>query len=169
MFLLIFGPAEKAMGSWRVLLLFLLGGAVANPAAVRCCCPPRARDHWRQRRDLRADRLHLALFRAPGRCCRWGCSSSSCAPASLLIGILGAAAGGVRLHRPRVRHGRWAHVAGFLFGVAYALLVRAVERGCAGRRFLSRVRVRGRGQGMSRSRRDSLIPYNPACASRCTR
>ncbi|HRF84208.1 MAG TPA: rhomboid family intramembrane serine protease, partial [Pseudoxanthomonas sp.] len=34
-FLLIFGlPAERAMGPWRFLLLFLVGGAVANVAAV---------------------------------------------------------------------------------------------------------------------------------------
>lgn len=34
-FLLIFGfPSERAMGPWRFLLLFLLGGAVANLAAV---------------------------------------------------------------------------------------------------------------------------------------
>ena len=34
-FLLIFGlPAERAMGPWRFLLLFLLGGAVANLAAA---------------------------------------------------------------------------------------------------------------------------------------
>ncbi|MGH8077970.1 MAG: rhomboid family intramembrane serine protease, partial [Lysobacter sp.] len=35
LFLLIFGwPAERAMGPWRFLLVFLLGGAVANLAAV---------------------------------------------------------------------------------------------------------------------------------------
>ncbi|AAF83864.1 membrane protein [Xylella fastidiosa 32] len=34
-FLLIFGlPAERILGSWRLLLLFLLGGALANLAAV---------------------------------------------------------------------------------------------------------------------------------------
>src|SRR3989339_867245 len=34
-FLLIFGlPAERVMGGWRFLVLFLLGGAVANLAAV---------------------------------------------------------------------------------------------------------------------------------------
>lgn len=34
-FLLVFGlPAERALGSWRLLLLFLLGGAMANFAAA---------------------------------------------------------------------------------------------------------------------------------------
>src|SRR5690606_35953818 len=34
-FLLIFGlPAERAMGPWRFLVLFLAGGAIANLAAV---------------------------------------------------------------------------------------------------------------------------------------
>ena len=39
-FLLIFGlPAERAMGPWRFLLLFLLGGAVANLVAVLASAP----------------------------------------------------------------------------------------------------------------------------------
>ena len=56
-FLLIFGlPAERAMGPWRFLLLFLLGGAVANLAAALEPRRPGPGDHRRQRRGVGADR-----------------------------------------------------------------------------------------------------------------
>src|SRR5690606_39986399 len=57
-FLLIFGlPAERAMGPWRFLVLFLVGGAVANLAAVVVIDDPHravigakiGRASWRER------------------------------------------------------------------------------------------------------------------------
>ena len=109
-FLLIFGPpAERVMGGVRFLLLFLLGGAVANLAAVigaYLALFPNAK---------LGVVLPLGLFLQFVK-----------APASLLIGIwallqvifayIGPAFGAVA----------WsAHIAGFLFGVVFALFVRA--------------------------------------------
>jgi membrane associated rhomboid family serine protease len=132
-FLLIFGlPAEKAMGSWRLLLLFLLGGAIANLAAVLLLADGRMIigasgaisaligaylmlfPHARL-----GVVLPLGLFLQIVR-----------APASLLIGIWALLQVVFAYVGPAFGMVAWAaHVAGFLFGIVFALLVRrAVAR-----------------------------------------
>ena len=132
-FLLIFGlPAEKAMGPWRLLLLFLLGGAVANLAAVVLLAGqgrviigasgaisaligaylplfPRAR---------LGVVLPLGLFLEFVR-----------APASLLIGIWALLQVVFAYIGPAFGAVAWAaHAAGFAFGIAYALAMRGAIR-----------------------------------------
>lgn len=129
-FLLIFGlPAERVMGPWRLLGLFLLGGAVANFAAVLAIGAPHRLVIGASGAVSALIGAYLALF--PGA--RLGVVlplglflQFVRAPASLLIGIwallqivfayIGPAYGAVA----------WvAHVAGFFFGVLFALFVRA--------------------------------------------
>ena len=130
-FLLIFGlPAERAMGPWRFLLLFLLGGAVANLAAVLIIGAPHRLIIGASGAVSAVIGAYLALFpRAKlGRGGAAGAVPGIRARAGLAADRhLGAAAGRVRLHRAR-RSARWrgaAHIAGFAFGVLFALLVRA--------------------------------------------
>ena len=129
-FLLIFGlPSERVMGPWRFLLLFLLGGAVANLAAVLTIDNPDRVVIGASGAVSAVIGAYLALF--PGA--RLGVVlplglflEFVKAPASLLIGIwallqvvfayTGPAFGAVAW---------WAHIAGFLFGVVFALFVRA--------------------------------------------
>jgi len=129
-FLLIFGlPAERVMGPWRFLLLFLLGGAVANFAAVLAISAPHRLVIGASGAVSAVIGAYLALFpRAKlGVVLPLGLFLEFVrAPASLLIGIwallqivfayIGPAFGAVA----------WAaHIAGFGFGVLYALFVRA--------------------------------------------
>ena len=129
-FLLIFGlPAERVMGPWRLLLLFLLGGAVANLAAVLAIGAPDRLVVGASGAVSALIGAYLALFpRARlGVVLPLGLFLEFVrAPASLLIGIwvllqvvfayIGPAFGAVA----------WAaHIAGFAFGVLYALFVRA--------------------------------------------
>jgi len=129
-FLLIFGlPAERVMGPWRFLLLFLLGGAFANLAAVLAIGAPDRLIIGASGAISAVIGAYLALFpRARlGVVLPLGLFLEFVrAPASLLIGIwvllqvvfayIGPAFGAVA----------WsAHVAGFVFGVLFALVVRA--------------------------------------------
>lgn len=129
-FLLIFGlPAERVMGPWRFLLLFLLGGVVANLAAVLVIGAPHRLIIGASGAVSAVIGAYLALFpRATlGIVVPLGLFLEFVrAPASLLIGIwallqivfayIGPAFGAVA----------WAaHIAGFAFGVLFALLVRA--------------------------------------------
>ena len=129
-FLLIFGlPAERIMGPWRFLLLFLAGGAFANLAAVLAIGAPDRLIIGASGAISAVIGAYLALFpRAKlGVVLPLGLFLEFVrAPASLLIGIwvllqvvfayVGPAFGAVA----------WAaHVAGFVFGVLFALLVRA--------------------------------------------
>ena len=129
-FLLIFGlPAERAMGPWRFLLLFLLGGAIANLAAALSIGAPDRIIIGASGAVSAVIGAYLALFpRAKlGVVLPLGLFLEFVrAPASLLIGIwallqivfayIGPAFGAVA----------WAaHIAGFGFGVLYALFVRA--------------------------------------------
>ena len=119
-FLLIFGlPAERAMGPWRFLLLFLLGGAMANLAAVLTIDNP----------DRVVIGAYLALFPAArlGVVLPLGLFLEFVrAPAFLLIGIWAALQVLFAYIGPAFGAVAWAaHVAGFLFGVLFALLVRA--------------------------------------------
>jgi len=129
-FLLIFGlPAERAMGPWRFLLLFLLGGAVANLAAALTIGAPDRIIIGASGAVSAVIGAYLALFpRAKlGVVLPLGLFLEFVrAPASLLIGIwallqvvfayIGPALGAVAW---------WAHLAGFAFGIVFAVLVRA--------------------------------------------
>ncbi len=129
-FLLIFGlPAERVMGPWRFGLLFLLGGAIANLAAVLVIGAPHRLVIGASGAVSAVIGAYLALFpRARlGVVLPLGLFLEFVrAPASLLIGIwallqvlfayIGPAFGAVA----------WvAHIAGFAFGVLFALFVRA--------------------------------------------
>ena len=129
-FLLIFGlPAERSMGPWRFLLLFLLGGAFSNLAAALSIGAPDRVIIGASGAVSAVIGAYLALFpRAKlGVVLPLGLFLEFVkAPASLLIGIwallqvifayIGPAFGAVA----------WsAHIAGFLFGILFALVVRA--------------------------------------------
>jgi len=129
-FLLIFGlPAERAMGAWRFLLLFLLGGAIANLAAALSIGEPDRIIIGASGAVSAVIGAYLALFpRAKlGVVLPLGLFLEFVrAPAALLIGVwaalqvvfayIGPALGAVAW---------WAHLAGFAFGIVFAMLVRA--------------------------------------------
>jgi membrane associated rhomboid family serine protease len=129
-FLLIFGlPAERAMGSLRFLGLFLFGGAVANLAAALSIGAPDRIIIGASGAVSAVIGAYLALFpRAKlGVVVPLGLFLEFVrAPASLLIGIwallqlafayIGPTLGAVAW---------WAHLAGFAFGIVFAMLVRA--------------------------------------------
>ena len=133
-FLLIFGlPAERVMGPWRFLLLFLLGGMVANFIAVLAIGSPDRLIIGASGAVSAVIGAYLALFpRAKlGVVLPLGLFLEFVrAPASLLIGIWAILQVVFAYIGPAFGMVAWAaHVAGFLFGVAYALLVRrAVAR-----------------------------------------
>jgi membrane associated rhomboid family serine protease len=129
-FLLIFGlPAERAMGAWRFLLLFLLGGALANLAAVFMIGTPLRLVIGASGAVSAVIGAYLALFPQAklGVVVPLGLFLEFIrVPAPLLIGgwavlqvvfaYIGPAFGAVA----------WAaHIAGFLFGVTFALATRA--------------------------------------------
>ena len=129
-FLLIFGlPAERAMGPWRFLGLFLIGGAIANLAAAISIDAPDRIIIGASGAVSAIIGAYLALFpRARlGVVLPLGLFLEFVrAPASLLIGIwallqvvfayIGPALGAVAW---------WAHLAGFAFGIVFAIFVRA--------------------------------------------
>lgn len=129
-FLLIFGlPSERVMGPWRFLLLFLLGGAVANLAAVLTIDNPDRVVIGASGAVSAVIGAYLALF--PGA--RLGVVlplglflEFIRAPAFLLIGIWAALQVVFAYVGPAFGAVAWAaHVGGFLFGVVFALVVRA--------------------------------------------
>lgn len=129
LFLVIFGlPAERATGPWRFLLLYLLGGALANLAAAALMDAPNRIIVGASGAVSAVIGAYLALFpRARlGIVLPLGLFLEFVrAPASLLIGIwallqllftfVGPAFGAVAW---------WAHLAGFMFGVVFAMLSR---------------------------------------------
>ncbi|MBB5014644.1 rhomboid family intramembrane serine protease [Rehaibacterium terrae] len=129
LFLVIFGlPAERATGPWRFLLLYLLGGALANLAAAALMDAPNRVIVGASGAVSAVIGAYLALFpRARlGIVVPLGLFLEFVrAPASLLIGIwallqllftfVGPAFGAVAW---------WAHLAGFIFGVIFAMLSR---------------------------------------------
>ena len=134
LFLVIFGlPAERALGPWRFLALFLLGGAFANLAAVLMMGAPERTIVGSSGAISAAIGAYLALFpRARlGIVVPLGLFLEFVrAPAALLIGLwallqliftfVGPAFGAIAW---------WAHVTGFAFGAIFALLSRnAVAR-----------------------------------------
>jgi len=134
-FLLIFGlPAERVMGPWRFLLLFLLGGAVANLAAVLLIGAPHRLVIGASGAVSAVIGAYLALFpRARlGVVLPLGLFLEFVrAPASLLIGIWALLQVGFAYIGPAFGEIAWvAHLAGFLFGLAFAFL----QRGAVARR-----------------------------------
>ncbi len=129
-FLLIFGlPAERAMGPVRFLLLFLLGGAVSNLAAVLTIGAPDRVVIGASGAVSAVIGAYLALFPTAklGVVLPLGLFLEFVrAPASLLIGIWAALQVVFAYIGPAFGAVAWsAHIAGFLFGVVFALLVRA--------------------------------------------
>jgi membrane associated rhomboid family serine protease len=128
-FLLIFGlPAERVMGPWRFLLLFLLGGAVANLAAVLVIGAPHRLVIGASGAVSAVIGAYLALFpRARlGVVVPLGLFLEFVrAPASLLIGVWAVLQIVFAYIGPAFGAVAWAaHIAGFGFGVLFALLVR---------------------------------------------
>lgn len=129
-FLLIFGlPSERAMGPWRILLLFLAGGAFANFMAVLAIGSPDRLVIGASGAVSAVIGAYLALFpRAKlGVVVPLGLFLEFVrAPASLLIGIWGLLQVVFAYIGPAFGAVAWvAHVAGFAFGLAFALVSRA--------------------------------------------
>ena len=129
LFLVIFGlPAERALGPWRFLLLFLACGAVANLAAAFSLHTPQSVIVGASGAVSGIIGAYLALFpRAKlGLVLPLGLFLEFVrTPASLLIGIwallqviftwVGPAFGAVAW---------WAHLSGFVLGIGFALIAR---------------------------------------------
>lgn len=129
-FLLIFGlPAERTMGGRRFLLLFLLGGAIANLAAVLAIGAPDRVVIGASGAVSALIGAYLALF--PGA--RLGVVlplglflEFVRVPAFLLIGLWVLLQVVFAYSGPAFGAVAWpAHIAGFLFGVVFALLTKA--------------------------------------------
>ena len=129
-FLLIFGlPAERVMGPWRFLLLFVLGGVIANLGAVLVIGTPQRLIIGASGAVSAVIGAYLALFpRARlGVVLPLGLFLEFVrAPASLLIGIWALLQVVFAYIGPAFGAVAWAaHIAGFAFGVLFALVVRA--------------------------------------------
>ena len=129
LFLLIFGlPAERSLGAWRFLLLFLAGGAVANLAAALLMGTPARAIIGASGGVSAVIGAYLALFPTArlGVVVPLGLWLEFIrVPAALLIGLwavlqlaftfVGPTFGAVAW---------WAHLAGFCAGAVYALVMR---------------------------------------------
>ena len=129
-FLLIFGlPAERAMGPWRFVLLFLLGGAVANLAAVLAIGTPDRLIIGASGAVSALIGAYLALFPSAklGVVVPLGLFLQFVkVPAPLLIGVWAALQVVFTFIGPAFGAVAWsAHLAGFAFGGVFALLARA--------------------------------------------
>ncbi len=129
-FLMVFGPpAERTMGPWRFLVLFLVGGAMSNLAAVLSVGTPDQVIVGASGAVSAVIGAYLALFPGAklGVVLPLGLFLEFVkAPASLLIGIWAVLQVVFAYIGPAFGAVAWsAHIAGFLFGVIYALFVRA--------------------------------------------
>ena len=129
-FLLIFGlPAERAMGPLRFLALFLLGGAAANLAAVASIDTPDRIIIGASGAVSAVIGAYLALFPNAklGVVLPLGLFLQFIrTPAPLLIGIWALLQVVFAYIGPAFGAVAWAaHIAGFFFGVLFALVVRA--------------------------------------------
>ncbi len=129
-FLLIFGlPAERVLGPWRFLLLFLVGGAISNLAALYAMGSPDRVIIGASGAVSALIGTYLALFPGAklGVVLPLGLFLEFVrAPAFLLIGIWAALQVVFAYIGPSFGMVAWsAHVAGFVFGVVYGLYVRA--------------------------------------------
>lgn len=129
-FLLIFGlPAERAMGPWRLLALFLCGGAVANLAAVIAIGTPDRLIIGSSGAVSALIGAYLALFPSAklGVVVPLGVYLQFVkVPAPLLIGIWALLQVTFTFIGPAFGAVAWsAHLAGFAFGGGFALIARA--------------------------------------------
>ncbi len=129
-FLLIFGlPAERIMGPWRLLAVFLLGGAIANLAAVISISTPDRVIIGASGAVSALIGAYLALFPQAklGVVLPLGLYLQFLrVPASLLIGTWGLLQILFTYIGPAFGTVAWsAHLAGFAFGGAFALVARA--------------------------------------------
>ncbi len=129
-FLLIFGlPSERVMGGRRFISLFLFGGAFANLAAVLAIGAPDRVIIGASGAVSAVIGAYLALFPGAklGVVLPLGLFLEFVkAPAPLLIGIWAALQVLFAYIGPAFGAVAWsAHIAGFLFGVVFALFVRA--------------------------------------------
>lgn len=129
-FLLIFGlPAEKVMGPLRFLALFLVGGAVANLAAVVSIDTPDRIIIGASGAVSAVIGAYLALFPNAklGVVLPLGLFLQFVrAPAPLLIGIWAVLQVVFTFIGPAFGAVAWvAHLAGFLFGVVFAVVAKA--------------------------------------------
>ena len=129
LFLLIFGaPAERAMGPWRFLALFVVGGVVANLAAVLAIGTPGRLVIGASGAVSALIGAYLALF--PGA--RLGLVvplglflQFVKMPAAVLIGVWALLQLVYTFIGPAFGAVAWsAHLAGFAFGGAFALVAR---------------------------------------------
>lgn len=130
LFLLIFGlPAERSMGPWRLLLLFGLGGALANLAAVITIGTPDRLIFGASGAVSALIGAYLALFPTAklGLVVPLGLYLQFVkVPAPLLIGVWALLQVVFTFIGPAFGAVAWsAHLAGFAFGGAFALLARA--------------------------------------------
>jgi len=134
LFLLIFGaPAERAIGPWRFLALFLLGGAVSNLAAVLAIGPPDRLIIGASGAVSALIGAYLALFPSArlGLVLPLGLFLQFVRmPAAVLIGVWAGLQIVYTFVGPAFGAVAWsAHLAGFAFGGAFALLSRrAIQR-----------------------------------------
>ena len=129
-FLLIFGlPGERVMGGWRFLVLFLIGGAAANLAAVLAIGAPDQVIIGASGAVSAVIGAYLALFPGAklGVVLPLGLFLEFVrVPASLLIGLWALLQVVFAYSGPAFGAVAWpAHIAGFLFGIVFALLTRA--------------------------------------------
>jgi membrane associated rhomboid family serine protease len=129
-FLLIFGlPAERVLGPWRLMLLFLVGGAISNLTAIYTMGSPDQIIIGASGAVSALIGAYLALF--PGA--RLGVViplglflEFVRAPAYLLIGVWAALQVVFAYIGPTFGMvAWWAHIAGFVFGLVYGVYVRA--------------------------------------------
>lgn len=129
LFLMIFGlPSERAMGSWRFVLLFMLGGALSNLAAGALMDSPNRIIVGASGAISAVIGAYVALFpRASlGVLLPLGLYLQFVrAPALVLIGIWALLQGLFTFVGPAFGAvAWWAHLSGFVFGVGYAVLSR---------------------------------------------
>jgi len=129
-FLLIFGlPAERSMGPWRLLVLFLCGGAVANLAAVIAIGTPDRLIIGASGAVSALIGAYLALFPGAklGVVVPLGLFLQFVkVPAPLLIGVWALLQLVFTFIGPAFGAVAWsAHLAGFAFGGVFALIARA--------------------------------------------
>ncbi|MFT4256466.1 MAG: rhomboid family intramembrane serine protease [Pseudoxanthomonas sp.] len=128
-FLLVFGlPAERTMGPWRFLMLFLLGGAVSNLVAGLYIGAPERVIIGASGAVSAVIGAYLALFPGAklGVVLPLGLFLEFVkAPAFLLIGAWAALQVLFAYIGPAFGAVAWAaHIAGFVFGLVFALFVR---------------------------------------------
>ena len=129
-FLLIFGlPAEKVLGPWRLLLLFVAGGALSNIAALYTIGDPNQIIIGASGAVSALIGCYLALFPGAklGVVLPLGLFLEFVrAPAFLLIGVWAILQVVFAYIGPSFGKVAWsAHIAGFAFGIGYGIYVRA--------------------------------------------